>query len=236
VAGEIDTFDGFGPDAIGFLKGLEADNSKAYFDRNRDVYDLQVRRPLQQLCLAVGDRLMAGPAQAIDYEPKIGRSMFRINRDLRFGKDKTPYHPHLDLVWWQGDHPKSSPSFIMRIRHDDLLTGAGVFAFAGDHLDRYRSAVVSDEGAELKRIVDSIIRSVPTASLSEPSRKRVPRGYDADHPRAGFLLHDGVHLSGVEPTPSTITTPAFADHVADRLTTYVELHSWLVANTMDRCG
>lgn len=231
MAGDIGTFDGFGPDAVGFLRGLEADNSKAYFDDNRDVYDTQVRRPLQQLCVAVGDRLAAGPAPDIDYEPKVGRSMFAINRDLRFGKDKTPYHPHLDLAWWQGEHPKSSPSFIMRIRHDETLTGVGVFAFAGEHLDRYRAAVVADSGAELARIVDSITGAVPTASLSEPSRKRVPRGFDADHPRADYLLHDGLHLSGVEPTPDSITTAAFADHVADRLAAYVELHAWLVANT-----
>lgn len=91
-------FAGFGDDAIGFLAGLEADNTAAYFQANRRVYDEQVRGPLQQLCVAVGERLAAGLVPEIRYEPKVGKSMFRINRDLRFSKDKTPYHPHLDLA------------------------------------------------------------------------------------------------------------------------------------------
>lgn len=69
---------------------------------------------------------------------------------------------------------------------------------------------------------------MPGASLSEPTRKRVPNGFEADHPRARYLRHDGLHLRGVEPTPASITTPALADHVADRLGAYVDLHRWLV--------
>lgn len=226
-----DSFDGFGADAVGFLVGLEADNTKAYFDANRQVYDEQVRRPLQQLCLAVGERLASGPVPEIRYEPKVGGSMFRINRDLRFSKDKTPYHPHLDLAWWQGEHPKTSPAFILRIRHDEMLTGAGVFALADDRLDRYRAAVVGEPGADLERIIDAITEAVPSASLSEPSRKRVPKGFDADHPRARYLLHDGLHLSGVEPTPTSITSLGLADHIAERLGAYVDLHGWLVEHT-----
>ena len=231
TADVTDSFAGFGPGMIDFLAGLEAENTKAYFDANRAIYDEHVRRPLQLLCLAVGERMADGPAPEIDFEPKVGRSMFRINRDLRFSKDKTPYHPHLDLAWWQGDHPKTSPAFILRIRHDEMLTGVGVFALTDDRLERFRSAVVADTGAELERIVDQVTDTVPTASLSEPSRKRVPKGFDPDHPRASFLLHDGLHLSGVEPTPATVTTPDFADHVAQRFGAYVDLHRWLVANT-----
>ena len=231
MAAVTDSFSGFGPDMVGFLAGLEADNSKVYFDANRAIYDEQVRRPLQLLCVAVGDRLAAGGVPELEYEPKVGRSMFRINRDLRFSKDKTPYHPHLDLAWWQGEHPKTSPAFIMRIRADEVLTGVGVFGFADASLERYRSAVVDEPGVELERIIGEVTAAVPSAALSEPTRKRVPRGLDADHPRAHLLLHDGLHLSGVEPTPPSITTDAFADHIADRLAAYLDLHRWLVANT-----
>ncbi len=224
-------FAGFGPGAVDFLEGLEADNSKAYFDDHRTIYDEQVATPLKQLVVAVGERLANGPAPDISYEPRIGRSMFRINRDLRFSKDKTPYHPHLDLAWWQGEHAKTSPGFIMRIRHDTVLTGVGVFALADDRLQRFRDAVVGAPGVELDEIVTSIRRSVKGASLSEPSRKRVPKGYDPDHPRGDYLLFDGLHLSATAPTPASITTARFAGWVADRLTAYADLHRWLVAHT-----
>ncbi|MEL6890495.1 MAG: DUF2461 family protein, partial [Actinomycetota bacterium] len=195
------------------------------------VYDEQVARPLKQLVVAVGERLAAGPAQEIEYEPKIGRSMFRINRDLRFSKDKTPYHPHLDVAWWQGEHAKTSPGFIMRIRHDEVLTGVGVFALADDRLARFRDAVVGPPGEQLVALLDDTRRSVKGAALSEPTRKRVPKGFDPDHPRADLLRFDGLHMSGVEPVPASITSARFAGWVADRLAKYAGIHRWLVDHT-----
>lgn len=231
MASDPGPFAGFGPDAMSFLAGLEADNSKAYFDAHRAVYDEQVARPLKQLVGAVGVRLVDGPAPGVSYEPRIGKSMFRINRDLRFGTDKTPYHPHLDLVWWEGEHPKTSPGFILRIRPDTVLTGVGVFALVGDRLERYRAAVVGADGEDLGRIVDSTIGAVRGAALSEPTRRRVPAGFDAEHPRARYLRHDGLHLSASAPTPPSITSARFAGWVADRLGRYADLHRWLVAHT-----
>lgn len=231
AAKPIGDFDGFGPDAMAFLEGLEADNTKTYFDANRATYDTEVALPLKQLVIAVGERLADGPAPEIQFEPKIGKSMFRINRDLRFSKDKTPYHPHLDLAWWQGDHAKTSPGFILRIRPDVILTGVGVFALADERLSRFRAAVVGEAGEELDRLVSAATSSIKGASLSEPSRKRVPKGFDADHPRASYLLFDGLHMSATEPTPASITSGRFAKLVADRLTRYADLHRWLVTNT-----
>ena len=112
-----------------------------------------------------------------------GKSLFRINRDLRFSKDKTPYRPHLDVAWWQGEHPKTSPAFICRIRPDQVLTGVGVFTMERSRLDQFRASIVGSEGAELKRAVQSATVKRKGVTSSEPSRKRVPKGVDADHPR-----------------------------------------------------
>ena len=223
-------FRGFGPDAMSFLEGLDADNSKSYFDANRTIYDEQVALPLKQLVVAVGDRLVESVAPGIEYEPKVGRSLFRINRDLRFGKDKTPYNTHLDAVWWQGEHTKTSPGYIMRIMSDSTLTGVGIYGLDGDRLTRYRDAVVGRPGEQLAAIVSGLEGSVRGASMSEPSRKRVPKGYDPEHPRAAYLLHDGFHVSARAATPASITSARFATWVADRLATYAELHRWLVDN------
>ena len=231
MAPQLPPFRGFGPDAMTFLEGLEADNSKAYFDAHRDLYSAQVALPLKQLVVSVGDRLAAEVTPAIDYEPKVGKSMFRINRDLRFSKDKTPYHPHLDVAWWQGDHAKSSPGFILRIRPDRVLTGVGVFALADDRLNRFRAAIIGQPGTELDDIVTTVCANVRGAALSEPSRKRVPRGFDADHPRSHYLLFDGLHVSASEQTPASITSARFVPWVTKRLARYADLHRWLVDHT-----
>lgn len=223
-------FAGFGPDAIEFLRGLEVDNSKQYFEAHRTIYKDQIHAPLKDLVVAVGERLADGVAPAIEFEPKVGRSMFRINRDLRFSKDKTPYHPHLDLAWWQGDVPKASPGFILRIRHDEVLTGVGVFGMADDRLDRWRAAALADAGAELDRIVADVTAPPIDARVSDPSRKRVPRGFDADHERSRWLLHDSLHVSSTHPTPSSVTSPDFADWVVAHHAELAPLHRWLVTN------
>lgn len=228
---ELGAFTGFGPGAMGFLSGLDADNSKQFFDANRSVYDTDIAQPLKELVVSVGERLVDGVAPGISFEPKIGKSLFRINRDLRFSKDKTPYHSHLDVAWWQGDHPKTSPAFICRIRADQVLTGVGVYALDRERLDRFRRAVVGPEGADLMSAVETAKASTKGATLSEPSRKRVPKGFDPNHPRAHYLLFDGLHLSRSEPTPTSITSRRFARWVADRLANYGDVHRWLVANT-----
>ena len=91
---ELAAFSGFGPDGLAFLDGLAGDNSKAYFDAHRTTYEQQVCTPLKSLVVALGEQLRNRVSDDISFEPKVGRSMFRINRDLRFAKDKTPVsHP-----------------------------------------------------------------------------------------------------------------------------------------------
>jgi uncharacterized protein (TIGR02453 family) len=92
-----ETFTGFPPSGIAFLAGLSADNTKAYFDRNRGTYANDVAAPLRALVTAVGERLRDTACPDLCFEPSAGKSLFRINRDTRFSADKTPYHlwvPH----------------------------------------------------------------------------------------------------------------------------------------------
>jgi uncharacterized protein (TIGR02453 family) len=231
-------FSGFGPDALGFLTGLGADNSKSYFDDNREIYDQQVAGPMKSLVLAVGEQLRHelgdGIGPELRFEPKVGRSLFRINRDLRFSKDKTPYNTHLDAAWWAGgDKPKTSPAFIMRITDESVLTGVGVYGMTGDRLDRWRAAIDGDAGAELVDLVEAASTSLKGATVSEPTRKRVPPGFAADHPRARYLRHDSLHLSATAPVPKSITSARFATWVADRHVRLAPVLAWFVEHLTD---
>ena len=99
-----EAFTGFPPSGIAFLAGLAADNTKAYFDRNRGTYANDVAAPLQTLVIAVGQRLRDGTGRDLCFDPTVGKSLFRINRDTRFSADKTPYYPWVDAIWWAGLH------------------------------------------------------------------------------------------------------------------------------------
>lgn len=97
-----DTFTGFPPAGTGFPGGLAADNSRAYFDANRGSYANDVAAPLRVLVIAVGERLRDTAVPDLCFDPSVGKSLFRINRDTRFSADKTPYHPWADAIWWAG--------------------------------------------------------------------------------------------------------------------------------------
>lgn len=231
---EPELFAGFGPDALGFLSGLASDNSKSYFADNRHIYKKQVAIPMKSLVRTLGDELRTRISPSIRSEPKIGASLFRINRDLRFTKDKTPYHTHLDAVFWEGESSRSSPGFILRIAPDSVVLGSGVFVLTGARLDRYRHAVIdAATGDELDAIIDEVRNSVRGSEMSEPRRAVVPRGFPADHPRAELLRRDGLHMSVEVPVPDLITSDKFVPWCADRLEGFATLERWLVTNVGD---
>lgn len=227
----VPPFAGFGPDAMSFLDGLAADNSKVYFDEHRKIYDQQIAAPMKSLVVAVGDGLRTRVNDAIDFEPKLGKSLFRINRDLRFAKDKTPYNTYLDAVWWQGASPRTSPGFILRISPAEVLTGVGIFGMDGARLETFRAAMLEESvGGEFDELIASTKRTMRGATLSEPQRERVPKGMPTDHPRSEMLKYERFHVSASAATPKVVTTPKFADWVVDRYEKAAPLHRWLVDN------
>jgi uncharacterized protein (TIGR02453 family) len=180
-----ETFTGFPPSGIAFLAGLAADNTKTYFDGNRDTYTNDVAAPLRALVVTVGQRLRDKTVPDIRLEPMVGKSLFRINRDTRYSPDKTPYHPWVDAIWWAGlRDARRAPAFIFRLSADYLVAGAGIMGLRDTQLDRYRAAVADNSsGRALHDLVlaENLIRAAHAAwwySWSTPpsrSRRRMRR-------------------------------------------------------------
>lgn len=108
-----------------FLRGLAANNEKAWFEANRGTYDDEVRAPLAELAAAVTTELTR---RALPLEGDAKRSMFRIHRDTRFSKNKSPYKTNVGLVWYRQGGSKSSPGILYC-----HLDPAGCFAAVGFH-------------------------------------------------------------------------------------------------------
>jgi hypothetical protein len=102
-----EVFSGFPPSGIAFLAGLAADNTKAYFDRNRGTYANDVAAPLRALVVAVGQRLRDRAGRDVCFDPTVGKSLFRINRDTRFSADKTSSPPRFP-TWRSPSQPASA--------------------------------------------------------------------------------------------------------------------------------
>ena len=94
-------FPGFPRQLPEFMSALAGNNSKPWFDAHRDDYERHYLGAATDFIQALGPRL-GDVAPALSAEPKINRSIRRINRDTRFAKDKTPYKTQLHLTFWLG--------------------------------------------------------------------------------------------------------------------------------------
>jgi uncharacterized protein (TIGR02453 family) len=204
----------FPRETLAFLAGLRDNNSKAWFDEHRREYEDYVLEPARDFVEAMGAEL--GPK--VHADPRVNGSIFRINRDTRFSKDKRPYKHHLDLWFWQGEGPsRGCPGFWFRLTPERLGLGAGMHGFEGELLSRYRDAV----GPELRRIVEALPAEV---ELGGRTYKRPPVGYPADEP---LLLHSGLYAGADCPIPAEVHTPRFAVFCAERFRPLAPLVDWL---------
>ena len=225
-------FGGFPPQGIGFLAGLAADNTRTFFEAHRATYERELAAPIRPFVTEVADRLRTSVAPDLQAAPTVGKSLFRINRDLRFAKDKTPYNPWIDAIWWEGHtDARRAPAFIFRLAADHVVVGAGIMGRRGPRLDRYRRAVADPHtGGALGSVLDQLRDTHADVQLTQPTRQRVPSPYPQDHPRGELLRLDALHASRHLAHPDSIGTPRFADWTADHLQPFAPLHRWLVDN------
>jgi uncharacterized protein (TIGR02453 family) len=171
-APQTDSFAGWPKPALTFLRGLKKDNSKTYFEANRETYEKACREPLVALVSEL-ERELGG-----EWDSKI----FRLNRDLRFSKDKRPYKEQISAVFSSSKH---AGGYYLQLSHEALYVGAGSYEMGADQLTRYREAVAGKPGEKLAGILAKLKKD--GYGTSEPTFKRVPAGYPPDHPREELL-------------------------------------------------
>jgi uncharacterized protein (TIGR02453 family) len=221
-------FTGFGRPTTRFLEQLSRHNDKVWFDAHREDYETGYLRPALEFIAALGPRLK-DVSPGVQYSPRINGSMFRIQRDIRFSKDKTPYKAHVDLWFWHGDRKNwSTPGYFFRLEPGKLTLGAGTHRFEATQVEHYRDAVIDAErGSELEFALSRIEQSGPY-SIGGASRKTVPKGYDSDHHRAHLLLHDGLFAALDCPHPKEMRSAVFVEWCVAHFENLAPLVNWLL--------
>ena len=224
------TFAGFPREGLDFLEGLAADNTREYFDAHRETYESALLRPAKGLVVALGAQLRARVSPGIRAEPRINGSILRINRDTRFSSDKRPYKEHLDFWFWEGDAPsRERPGLFMRLRAATVLLGAGMHRFEPPALAAYRAAVADDGAGRALEDALAAATGLRGVTVGGEAYKRVPRGFDADHPRADLLRHGALYVNGEWKLPRAVLGPAFVGWAAERLERMAPVERWLTA-------
>lgn len=220
-------FEGFTRDTLAFLGDLAAHNDRSWFDANRERYDRELLEREKQFIAVMGVplRTMRPHVEAI---PRVNGSIFRINRDTRFSRDKTPYKTYTDLWFWEGSERKLSPGFFVSITATTVTTGSGTYMTSPERIEQLRWAIDAKETGV--RIVE-ILHDLAAAGyeIGQPSYKRVPRGFAPDHPRAELLKHRVLHAARQEAVPKEFYGPQFVDWCIERFERVLPLHEWLVS-------
>jgi uncharacterized protein (TIGR02453 family) len=199
------TFRGWPVEALEFFEGLEADNTKTYWQRNKAVYETLVRPPMEELIA--------------ELEPEWGEGrIFRPYRDIRFSADKSPYKTHIGALI--GDA-------YVQLTADGLGAGCGMWEMAPDQLERYRRAVAQDRsGKELARIVAKA-RAAGLEVTGHGVLKTAPKGYPKDHPRIELLRYKGLITWRDWPAGAWLGTRRPKDRVLEFLRLSRPLNEWL---------
>jgi uncharacterized protein (TIGR02453 family) len=223
-------FDGFPKRGLRFLGELEQNNNREWFQAHKGAYQQHVLAPAQDFVFALGERLR-DLFPEIRYDTRAnGGSILRIYRDVRFSKDKTPYNPNVRVAFWEGAGKRmENPSFLMRIEPGGVALYAGIHVFPKPFLTAYREAVADEAlGAELEAAMTAV-RKAGDYTLGGEHYKRVPRGYDADHPRADLLRYNGLWAHAADAVDAAlITTPKLIEACLAHCRNLAPLHRWLV--------
>ena len=227
---EIEPFSGFPKETFAFLRALEKNNNKKWFDANRDRYQEHVVGPAKSFVVAMGAEMQKSISKSIVANPSGNSgSLGRINRVIRFSKDKTPYNTHLQFTFWEEPGTKkTSPGFMVWVSAKGVGYGAGKYGLDKNELATFRDAVDKDKSG--KALVAAIKKATRGgASLNSPHYKKVPKGFDAEHPRADLLRYSDIFVHHREDHPKSIGSKSFAKWCTTRLAKMAPLQQWLKA-------
>ena len=192
VATEVEPFDGFSDEAIQFLLELQAEQSRTWFKAHQADFMRLCRRPLELFIEELRDRLIPVYPRMVEAEPHY----FRIQRDTRFAKDKTPYKTNIsaDIAIrprGEDENEHGIPGLYFSWGLEGEYLGIGAWHMSPTVLARYRELLDdSRRGAEIQTMVDRLLAQGCTVEAME-KLKRVPPPYTQDHPRAELLKHKG---------------------------------------------
>ena len=219
----------FTPAALRFLRGLAKNNNKPWFEEHRADYENQLREPMRDLIGEMNETFKTF-APEIMGDPK--RSMFRINRDIRFSKDKSPYKTNV-ACWFNHRRASTqvgreaaggSAGFYFHLEPGQSMVGGGLWMPPRPQLNTLRDAIAEDpEGFD--RMAKGLTKKFGGLD-DEAVLKRMPRGFSEDHPAAKWLRYQSF-TSGRMLKDSEITSARLPATLAQDFEGLLPLVRWL---------
>lgn len=174
--------------AEAFFPKLAANNNKAWFEQQKTYYTTEIRKPAERMAELVAEDLTRLTGRS--HKAKV----FRIYRDVRFSKDKTPLNAHLHLSWAAVD----APGWFWGLSPDYFILGVGHMGFDAAALTAFRDLI--DRNGDALAMAIAACPEVRLSDYGPDPLKRVPKPYASDHPHADWLKRKAFALHA--PMPS----------------------------------
>ena len=175
-------FKGLPKDFFAFFKELAANNERGWFEENKGRYKASVVTPLSDFIEAMAPRV-AKISKHIVCDPRPnGGSMFRIYRDVRFAKDKSPYKTHAGVHFRHAlGKDAHAPGFYMHFAPDEVFFGGGIWMPDAGALGKIRHAIADDAKSWKRAVEDKAFATAFSSGVEGEGLVRPPKGFDAEH-------------------------------------------------------
>ena len=212
-------FPGFPAEGLAFFASLRRNNRREWFQPRKAIFEEKLKQPMRELVGAVN---LAMRSFAPDYVTDPDKAIYRIYRDTRFSKDKTPYKDHIAASFSRrGD--KTGAGFYFAVSHKEVAIGGGIYMPEPETLFAIRQHL-AERHQEFRKIAGARAVRQLFVEVQGERLTRVPKGYSSDHPAAD-LLRLKQYLLYVEMPPELATTPAVYTEVVKHfrvITPFVE--------------
>jgi uncharacterized protein (TIGR02453 family) len=206
-------FRGFKREAIQFLADLAANNDRAWFQPRKADYERLLKEPMEDLCVALSERFAA---KGVPLEADPRTSLFRIYRDTRFSKDKSPYKTHMAASFPLKGARKQAhgDGAYFHFQPGEMFMGGGMWHAEKPRLDAFRAQVLKKPEKVRAAFEDANFVSVFKEVRTEDALKRIPAGYPADHPMADMFRWKDV-IFGKRLSDAQVLSAKLPDTLAD---------------------
>ncbi|MFY0626090.1 MAG: DUF2461 domain-containing protein [Reichenbachiella sp.] len=197
---------------LNFLKELKSNNSKEWFDENRKTYEA-CRKTFIELTQEIIDGIAKFDADLTDVDAK--KCVFRINRDIRFSKDKTPYKTNFGALMGADGKKSEGTGYYIHLAEDFNFVGGGMYMPQPDKLAAIRQEIDYNPDA-INKLIQSKDFKDTFGSIQGDALKTAPKGYPKDHPNIELLRLKSFYVLK-EFKDKEVTSDGF---IKEALTTY----------------
>jgi uncharacterized protein (TIGR02453 family) len=215
----------FTPATFDFLRSLKKNNNRDWFQKNKARYESEVKEPALRFIDDIGPGLRKISSHVMADPKPVGGSLFRVNRDIRFSADKSPYKTAVGMSFGHDRGREGpAPGFYLHLEPGESFGGGGIHMPDTPTLARVRDAIVGD-AAGWKRAVGDPSRAPMFTNMGD-SLKRAPQGYDPNHPLVEDLKRKG-YTWHVMFTEADVCGPDLMDRYLEACRSAAPFHKFL---------